>query len=168
MTWSDFILRGTVVLAAAFLTSYAFARASAALRHLIWTAAFLGLLLLPAALLLAPKVALAVWPAAAAPSAKLGAPAAQTVVTTTSAAAPRPAETPSSLPILPLYLAGLLVVAVRFAAGALRTSRLARAARPADYAQPLAGGLSRALGISRPVLALESSDVPVPMTWGTV
>ena len=64
MTWSDFILRGTLLLAAAFLSSYAFARASAALRHLIWTAAFVALLLLPGALGLSPKIAFAVWPAA--------------------------------------------------------------------------------------------------------
>ena len=49
MTWSDFILRGTLLLAAAFLAAYVFARASAALRHLIWTAAFVALLLLPPA-----------------------------------------------------------------------------------------------------------------------
>src|SRR4051794_5322690 len=169
MTWSDFILRGTLVLAAAFLTSYAFARASAALRHLIWTAAFLGLLLLPAALRLAPKVALSVWPAAKAAATTAAAPIAQTVATSmTAPVGPGPAESPLSLPILPLYLAGLLVMAARFAAGAVRTSRLVRGARSADYTQPLADGLARALGIARPVRALESAGVPVPMTWGTV
>src|SRR4051812_47071293 len=131
MTWSDFILRGTILLAAAFLTSYAFARASAALRHLIWTSAFLGLLLLPAVLRLAPKVALAAWPAAATATA----PNTVRVESTTGiATTQRPTPAPRTLPILPLYLAGALLVAVRFIAGAMRTGRLVRAARPALHA----------------------------------
>jgi len=64
MTWMDFVVRGTVVLAAGFAASFAFGRASAALRHFIWTAAFLALLAMPFALGLAPKIALAPWPAA--------------------------------------------------------------------------------------------------------
>jgi TonB family protein len=59
-------------------------------------------------------------------------------------------------------------VAARFAAGAVRTARLVRAARPAKFAQPLADELGRALGIARAVRALESADVPVPMAWGSV
>lgn len=50
MTWADFVVRGTLVLAAGFLASFAFGRASAALRHLIWTTAFLALLAMPVAL----------------------------------------------------------------------------------------------------------------------
>ena len=59
MTWADFVVRGTLVLAAGFAASFALGRASAALRHLIWTAAFGALLVLPVALRLAPKVAIA-------------------------------------------------------------------------------------------------------------
>ena len=50
MTWADFVGRGTLVLAAGFAASFAFGRASAALRHLIWTTAFLALLAMPVAL----------------------------------------------------------------------------------------------------------------------
>jgi hypothetical protein len=50
MTWTDFVVRGTLVLAAGFAASLAFGRASAAVRNLIWTAAFLALLALPVAL----------------------------------------------------------------------------------------------------------------------
>jgi hypothetical protein len=64
MTWADFVVRGTLVLAVGFGASYAFGRASAAVRHLIWTAAFLALLALPVALGLGPKITLAAWPAA--------------------------------------------------------------------------------------------------------
>ena len=59
MTWADFVVRGTLVLAVGFAASYAFGRASAAVRHLIWTVLFLALLALPVALRLGPKVAVA-------------------------------------------------------------------------------------------------------------
>jgi hypothetical protein len=55
---------GTLVLAAGFLASFVLGRASAALRHLIWTAPFLALLALPMAFEMAPKIALSAWPAA--------------------------------------------------------------------------------------------------------
>ena len=63
MTWADFIVRGTLVLAAGFAASYAFGRASAALRHLVWTAVFVALLALPLAMSVAPKIVLDAWPA---------------------------------------------------------------------------------------------------------
>jgi hypothetical protein len=50
MTWADFVVRGTLVLAGGFAASFALGRASAALRHLIWTAAFGALLMLPVVL----------------------------------------------------------------------------------------------------------------------
>ena len=172
MTWSDFILRATLVLAAAFLASYAFARASAALRHFVWTTAFLALLLLPAALRIAPKFPLAIWPTTATPTTTTAA----ATPTTTTAAIPTPAQysagapriLPTLTPYLALYLAGFLLVAARFAAGALRTSRLSRAARPADYAQHVADSLAHTLDIARSVRALESAAVAVPMTWGSI
>ncbi|MCX6627725.1 MAG: hypothetical protein NTW28_08865, partial [Candidatus Solibacter sp.] len=64
MTWLDFVVRGTLVLAAGFAASLAFGRASAAVRHLIWTAAFVALLALPFALGLAPRIRIAAWPGA--------------------------------------------------------------------------------------------------------
>ncbi len=64
MTWTDFVVRGTLVLAAGFVASFVFGRASAALRHFIWTAAFLALLAMPVAMRVTPKIAIAAWPAA--------------------------------------------------------------------------------------------------------
>ena len=58
-------------------------------------------------------------------------------------------------------------MAVRFLAGAVRTARMVRQARPAAYAQALADTVRRELGIGRPVRALESPGAAVPMTWGT-
>src|ERR1019366_2193132 len=67
-----------------------------------------------------------------------------------------------------LYMAGLLLVAPRFLAGAVRTARMVRQARPAAYAQALADSVRRALAIGRPVRALESPGAAVPMTWGSL
>ncbi|MCX6627726.1 MAG: M56 family metallopeptidase, partial [Candidatus Solibacter sp.] len=69
---------------------------------------------------------------------------------------------------LALYLAGLLLVAGRFVAGAVRTARMVRQARPAGYAQAMVDRGRRGLGIGRPVRALESPGAAVPMTWGTL
>ena len=60
MTWADFVVRGTLVLAGGFAASFALGRASAALRHLIWTAAFGALLVLPVVMQMGPKVAVAI------------------------------------------------------------------------------------------------------------
>jgi TonB family protein len=186
MTWADFVVRGTLVLAAGFLASFAFGRASAALRHLIWTTAFLALLAMPVALRLAPKIALDASPAA---------PGAQSVRETVAAVAPaaspvEPGRAKQTLPTpggypgrgsdwrittligaraaLALYLIGLLLVAARFLAGAVRTVRMVRQARPAPHAQAMADTVRCALGIGRPVRALESPGAAVPMTWGTL
>ncbi len=144
MTWTDFVLRGTLVLAAGFAASFALARASAALRHLIWTAAFLALLAMPVAMRVAPKIAIAAWPAAEAQavraSADVAVGAGQTRVGETRST--KTLRTPEGYPgrgsdWFIAYLAGLLLVAVRFVAGGVRTARIVRQARPAPYAQAL-------------------------------
>jgi TonB family protein len=183
MTWADFVVRGTLVLAAGFAASFAFGRASAAVRHLIWTAAFLALLALPVALDLGPKITLAAWPAVSGAHAVRATAAA---VSPAASPAASPAETgraTQTLPIsggrpgrgsdwriatLALYLAGWLLVAARFLAGAIRTVRLVRQARPAPHAQAMADTVRRDLGIGRPVRALESPGAAVPMTWGSL
>lgn len=170
MTLPDFVLRGTVVLAAAFAASYAFGRASAAVRHFIWTAAFLALLMLPLAQGLAPRITLAapafspaVLPTGVSPAAAHATEAGGTAPTV------RPAAwTGTAAPYaLSLYLAGLLLVAARFAGGAIRTSRLVRRSRAAEYAQALTDTVNLELGTIRGVRALESASATVPMTWGT-
>jgi TonB family protein len=67
-----------------------------------------------------------------------------------------------------LYLAGSLLVAARFLAGAVRTSRLVRRASTAAYAQAVADDVRRTLGMGAGVRALESPGAAVPMTWGTL
>jgi TonB family protein len=161
-------VRGTLVLAAGFAASYAFGRASAALRHFVWTAAFVALLALPVVFGLGPKIVLDAWPAA---------PAARTTVAAVSPA-PSPVLAGSAREarqgtdwasvLRGVYLGGLLLVAARFVAGAVRTSRMVRLARPAAYAQAVADDVRRSLGMGAGVRAMESPGAAVPMTWGTL
>jgi hypothetical protein len=154
MTWADFVVRGTLVLAAGFAASYAFGRGSAALRHFVWTAAFVALLALPLALGLGPKIAVEAGPMA---------PAAGATVAEVSAAA-SPVGAGSGREVRRgtewagllggLYLAGFLLVAARFVAGAVRTSRMVRLARTAAYAQAAADDVRRTLGMGTAVRAL--------------
>ncbi len=65
-----------------------------------------------------------------------------------------------------VYLAGLLLVAARFLAGAVRTSRMVRHARRARYVEAQVDTVRRELAIGRPVRTLESADAAVPMAWG--
>jgi hypothetical protein len=147
MTWTDFVVRGTLVLAAGFAASFAFGRASAALRHFVWTAAFLALL----------AIAVGASPRAEDRAGRLAggagragcrrrawrpplAPACgnrQRIESWPrgSDAGPSPPGVPGALWRM-LYLAGLLLVAARFLAGAVRTARLVRQARPAPMRRP--------------------------------
>ena len=173
MTWTDFVVRGTLVLAAGFAASFVFGRASAALRHFIWTAAFLALLAMPVAMRVTPKIAIAAWPAAAVRTASAsvgGVGAGQTTLHTPAGYAGngsdrRLAAVRGSEWFL-VYLAGLLLVAARFLAGVVRTSRMVRHARRAPHVQATVDTVCRELAIGRPVRTLESAGAAVPMTWG--
>ena len=168
MTWAGFIVRGTLLLAAGFAASFAFGRASAALRHFVWTAAFVALLALPVVFGLGPKIALEAGPAAPAARTTVAAvsPAPSPVVAGRAREARRGTDWASVLG--GLYIGGFLLVAARFLAGAVRTSRMVRQARPAAYAQAVADAVRRTLGIDRGVRTLESPVAAVPMTWGAL
>jgi len=169
MTWADFVVRGTLVLAVGFAASYAFGRASAAVRHLIWTVAFLALLALPGALRLGPKISLGVWPGETrAVSGEARAVSGEVRDVGERALPDGRAVANHGVNWFLAYLGGLLIVAARFAAGAVRTGRMVRRARPAMHAEALVDSLRRNLGIGRKVRALESPAVSVPMTWGTL
>ncbi len=103
-------VKGTIVLAAAWIATILLRRKSADLRHRVWSAAMVAL-----ALLMIPWPAPA--PASFVASAEIGAGKA-------AAAATR------SFPMLPLlWLAGVAVLLIRFGSGMLRLMRLTRSAR---------------------------------------
>jgi TonB family protein len=68
--------------------------------------------------------------------------------------------------LLAVWLAGCLAAASRFLVGAVRTSWMVRRACPAAYAQGTIEALGRSLGLGRRVRVLESTEAPMPLTWG--
>ena len=163
MMWADLVLRGTVILAAAFVAAYAIRRASAAVRHFLWTSAFVAVLLLPLAMKLGPQIAVRTMPAVAkpapAPVRTNGAPRTSIVVSVRRTA-------PPAFYGESLYLAGFLLVMGRFLIGAWRMRQIVRGAQPASHAADAAAKLRGELGIGRAVPVLESAQAQVPMTWG--
>ena len=158
MSWLvEIAWKSTVVMAAGFAANYALRRLSAATRHFVWTVMFAAMLMLPAARL-APQ-----WsPAVAAPeTAGLKPGQAATVLVVKGAA---PVE--RRVPVEWIYLAGAMLVAVRFAIGIGRTAKMVRGADAAESANGALQELRSALGISRPVRVLETAEASVPMTWG--
>jgi beta-lactamase regulating signal transducer with metallopeptidase domain len=136
--------KGTVVLAVAFAASAALRRQSASLRHFLWVTAFAALLILPAATQFEPHWSVVRLAAVAGSASPEGAGS----VVQTSPGVPVP-----QMPwVLWLWAIGLAAGASRFAAGAARTSWMARRGR--DW-QEWAG-----------IRVLFSEDVPVPLAWG--
>ncbi len=148
--------KATAILVAAFCAAGLAGRRPAALRHFIWTAAFAALLVLPLSLLIGEGHSL--------PGPTVSIPVAATVVRAGQAPSP-------SIPWLPiLYVAGALLSASRFLAGAMRTSWIvrraaaceleaeagARVVASADVSMPLAWG------IARPVIVLPASALGWP------
>jgi len=139
--------KGTVLLAAGFAAAWLPARVSAAFRHYCWTIALAALLALPLVIAWSPK-----WRVPL-PVSQKPAPTVMVVRGGTAHASTPPA--PAGNPLPWIYAAGVALVAIRFAAGAVRTRRL------------LAGStrLSRP-GLPRCVRVVESPHAPVPMVWG--
>jgi bla regulator protein BlaR1 len=178
MTWMTFLTenawKATVLLAAACAAEMLLRSRPASLRHFVWTAAFAALVGLPAAMSVvprwAPPVGVSVHSVSVAPPAK-GVPAAYPVRTGRRLASGQtvpadPPHTPATLPLV--WLAGCLAAASRFLVGAARTSWMVRRAAPAGYAQGMLEDLRRSLRLDRRVRVLESTEAPMPLTWGVL
>jgi HEAT repeat protein/beta-lactamase regulating signal transducer with metallopeptidase domain len=186
--WKSFAVMGAALIVARLLKG-----ASAATRHLIWTTALAGVLLLPVLSLLVPQRPLAVpsrlasgWlprPAQAAPSSDVR--AAGPGAATTTAVAVRggdesadilsnrePASTarPDRTVWIALWLAGALVVVARIVFGYLLVRRSARRAHPITSGpwRRLLRRLASLLGLGTPPALLRLPNTAMPMTWGVV
>jgi len=179
--WGWFLVETAAKTSLLVLIAGAFAlllrRSSAAVRHLVWTAGIVTLLLVPLLSRVLPDwhvpVTQAVWSPSELPF---------TPVATPPAAVPNVADTPPLAPAPPphrpadywpwavaIWALGTCVLAVFFAAGAVRLARLAHSARAVDderiagFAETAAHGL----GVPRRRFRLRWSDrASTPMTWG--
>lgn len=154
-----YALKSTTLLAAAGLIAFALRRSSAAVRHLVWTAAFAGVLALP---LLSVSL-----PALRAPVAqRLVLPPVLFQATATAKSAPDLASNvPSRTRVNPgmqfdwqrallgLWLLGVAAFLIRMTAGYLAILRLRRRARPSADCTP-------------DVKILETGPGTMPMTFG--
>ena len=159
MTWMAFLAenawKGTMILAAACAGGVVLRKASASLRHLVWTAAFAALLMLPGVIRMAPR-----WSPRVAVS--------EAYVVESARVAPA-SGTRNSAPLnwpLILWLTGCSACVLRFLIGAARTSWMVRRAAAAPYSQVMLEDLGRSLHIGRRLCVLESGAAPMPLTWG--
>jgi beta-lactamase regulating signal transducer with metallopeptidase domain len=193
-----FALRATVILAGAWAATLLLRRASAATRHLIWTAGIAGVLALPVLTFAIPAwdVPMFTVPARVdapavteAARVTVGQPATTVAATSPSAIAPR-GDTPAPAPqsavtsgfleriqrlsvrgvVLGLWLTLALLLLARLAVATTRLSSWKGSSRPVEDSSWLAlvRRLTRSYGIERPVVLLENSLTDVPVTWGIV
>jgi TonB family protein len=169
-------LKSTVVLGAAWLAARALRGRSAALRHLVWTAAAAAVLALPflsaslpalripasgAFLPFDPAVVFQVTSSAAAepPSSSLVPPG------TARRAINEPRYYDWRIWLMLLWTAGAAAAFLRMLAAFIAMWRVQRAARPFPD-DGLARTLAQSLGIPHPVRVMESSPGGMPMTFG--
>ncbi|MBZ5578597.1 MAG: TonB family protein [Acidobacteriia bacterium] len=139
--------KGSLMLLGAFGGTVALRRASAAVRHGVWTAALAALLVLPAVLRLAPPWKVTI----AAPTP----PAMVAVLPVSATAVAKAGPVHPAVPWLFLaWLSGTCAAAAWFLTGAARMLRVARQSTAASYGPEIG------------VAVREGAAVPVPLAWG--
>jgi len=179
----EMAIKSTLVLVAAYAVSIALGRASAAARHLVWTAALGALLVLPLLSLALPAWWVAVPPPAtiaatpdrlasdrarvsALPSPPVKNPATATL--SPAPAAPAPATWPAWT--LLVWALGFVFVLTRLALGTARVEWLVRHATKVEGTdvRNTVGALARQMGLRRAVTVLQSDQIAMPMTCGVL
>lgn len=194
---ADAVVKATLLLAVAALASAALRQASAALRHLIWTLALCGALVLPVLAIALPRWQVPLLTVA--PSAELtrvATPSAAVVEAPALRPAPRisadqgPAETsrgrgsrPESWSItawlaglswqtalFAIWATGVLLIVGRVLAGVVAVQWMSyRTERVFDAPWlPMARTLAAGMGVSPRILFLRSRSATMPMAWGVV
>lgn len=170
------VARTTAVLLLALGATTLLRRASAATRHLVWTVALGGVLVLPFLGRFVPEWRVVPVPVELAPVAAAAVepvvmdhePA--EVVHESAPAVPQAPRTDWMMWIVGLWAAGGAVLLLRLAYGVLRIWWVER--RSAELADAgwtsLTDGLARRLRIGRMVTLLRGEHASVPMTWGIV
>ena len=164
---ADVILKATIILITAWGATLLLRRAAAAIRHLVWSAAFAALLLLPILSLLVPEWKLRGLPDASTlvftvqarpDTASPAGHTASTQASSTRSNMAAPAAPARRIPWIPLlWTAGVLLSLVRLAVGWAASLRACRDAEPVY--DPLLEGARR-------VRLLRSRSANMPMTTG--
>ena len=172
----DIVLRPTMVLLLATVLALALRRFSAAARHLVWSAALCGILVIP---VLAPAMPGFRMPVSAAvaqaisriPFVGVVPPAASEAtagINPPGSAVPTPHPSGAGVPWRWIWLGGMIVSLSTLFVRYRVLSRIAKAARPGNQT-PLGGRLDAIrdrLGIRRKVQLLIGEAGAMPMTWG--
>src|SRR5688572_3611199 len=177
-------LKATIVLIAAWLVTRMMARGSAAGRHLVWTLAIVAVLALPIVQFAAPRWDLPLLPAEAAytatpwaaapaplpdpaPEPSPSAPVAQME----TGQSPLPVETRTidwSTLVMAVWLAGVSIALLRFAAGLIWVSWITRRASPVTDSRSLQllAAAAATLRVAAPVSLRSSADTAIPVACG--
>lgn len=175
--------KGAVLLLFGLISCLVLRRASAAMRHLVWTLALHSMLLMPLVSLTVPTWRVAAIPASSTDIGSARDSASQSVPAVGRShqaylnhAAPLPASKafktvtrPSWFGwLLSLWTIGLIFLGARIAVGRLRIRRLARRAGLLDisYAKSILESVCLRLRIIRRLEVRISTEVAIPFTWG--
>jgi beta-lactamase regulating signal transducer with metallopeptidase domain len=180
-------VKGSVLLLAAWVATRLAPRMSAAFRHLLWTSALVGLVLMPVLLSVVPSVESRFVPAIPTVASIETTPVAAVMPTRPSATKQASAIRETAEPVRPtvatrtrsfdvshwLPLAWATVAALLLLRVALARLKLALLARQASVVDDgewllLVQRLAGRLDIARPVRLLRSPTSCVPMTWGLI
>jgi beta-lactamase regulating signal transducer with metallopeptidase domain len=189
---ADAVVKATVLLTLAAIVALFLRGSPASLRHLVWTLACGGVLVLPLASALLPNWSLAGWPRLDVPVAfhaarVAGAPLLGPRATSHAPAPPAKVTAPLAPStrvdggpvrwsltvdwtglVVPVWLSGVAAVLMLLAVGMARTAWLDRVTRPVEDEAwlTLVEALSLELGLTRHVRVLQAKGPAMPMTWG--
>lgn len=170
----DLAIKSVVVLLIASISVLALHRRSAAVRHLVWTAAFGALLVLPLFSVILPALRVPVPAAMQTAGARFESGTATAARTPAGAIVrPLPAKLtppvqriPWSEALLLLWALGALASLAKMSAAWLAVNRIRKQAKPLEL--PETAALAGPLGIDRPVPVLETASGSMPMACGFV
>jgi bla regulator protein blaR1 len=171
------IVKATVVVTLAIVAAWLARRRRAAVRHLIFAAAFAGLALLPAAMAVMPAVSVPLPATAARAETPLATSFNAAVEVATSMAAPSSSSHAASgagparptFALLPIvWTAGAICCLVPVATGLWQIRRVRRDGLPWPDAQAMTNHLARQVGFGRGIDVVVHETLAGPMTCGVV